>query len=102
MRRISAMLATFALAGLLTGCPDPGTNNSNGNMNRAANSNTANRNGVVETNVNMPANLNANNVPSNTAVVTNDNRNANTSGVRSLNANTHNMNTSNANRNGNH
>jgi hypothetical protein len=44
--------------------------------------------------------LNANNVPSNTAVVTNDNRNANTSGVRSLNANSHNAN--NANRNANH
>ena len=65
MRRTLAFLSLLALAGLIGACS----------------------NGAVETNANLNKNMNANTAPSNVGVVTNDNGNKNTSGVRPINGN---------------
>lgn len=99
MRRKLGLLCLLAAASWGAACGGGDSNTNNGN---------ATRNGVVETNANVPKNLNANTAPSNVGVLTNDNGNKNTDGVRPINENgNRNANggknaNGNANRNANH
>ena len=79
MRRTLAFLCLLALTSFAAACGnDESTNTSNSN---------ATRNGVIETNANINKNLNGNTAPSNVGVLQNDNHNANTAGVSSMNGN---------------
>jgi hypothetical protein len=110
MRRTLSLLSLLAVASWGAACGGGDSNATNANANNG--NGNATRNGVVETNANVPKNLNANTAPSNVGVLTNDNGNKNTDGVRSMNDNksgngNHNANGSRnanggANRNGNH
>jgi len=79
MKRTLGFVVFLALVSLSGACASDKT----------ANDNSAQRNGVVETNANVQK-LNANNAPSNVGVVTNNNGNKNTAGVRPINGNANN------------
>src|SRR5215208_8264007 len=94
MRRTLTLISLLAFAAWGAACG--GDSNSNANANAGAT-----RNGVVDTNANIPKNMNANSAPSNVGVLTNDNGNKNTDGVSTMNNNGNRNANGNGNRNAN-